>query len=66
MFFFDPTFVIILPGLILALWAQAGSAAPTPVEPLPQHIGYDRSPVATDLLRRNRVSMSLSSWVRVN
>jgi Zn-dependent membrane protease YugP len=56
MFFYDPTFLIILPGLILALWAQSRvSGAYAKWSRYRSTSGMTGARVATDLLRRNRV-----------
>jgi Zn-dependent membrane protease YugP len=56
MFFFDPTFVIILPGLILALWAQSRvSGAYAKWSRYRSTSGVTGAQVATDILRRNGV-----------
>ena len=54
MFFWDWTYLLLIPGLILGIWAQAKvNGAYSKYSRVPSQLGRPASQVVADLLRRN-------------
>ena len=62
MFFWDWTYLLLIPGLILGIWAQAKvNGAYSKYSRVPSQLGRPASQVVADLLRRAKVEVVIAS-----
>ena len=62
MFFWDWTYLLLIPGLILGIWAQAKvNGAYSKYSRVPSQLGRPASQVVADLLRRAKVEVIIAS-----